>query len=77
MRLGWLTAIFMSTLLLLIVGVHIMVKTFQLGGVIDWMGMSAFVLGILSGLAGLGFAKAQQKRFETPMKPPNEPDNIE
>ena len=76
MRLGWLVAIFMSALLLLIVGVHILIKTFQLDGIIDWIGMSVFVLGILSGLAGLGFAKAQQKKFEAPIEPLKEPDNL-
>ena len=63
MRLGWMIANIMSALVLLTIIIHIFIQTFK-AGVIDWVGIAVLVLGILSGLTGMGFAKAQQKRYE-------------
>lgn len=64
MRLGWLIAIIMSAVLLGCTSVYILIMAIKCDGGIDWTGMGIFVLGVLGGLTGMGFAKAQQKKFE-------------
>ena len=66
MRLGWIIAVLLSAWLLFVVSVYILLMVILHDGVNDWYGLAAFVLGILAGLTGMGFAKAQQKKFETP-----------
>jgi hypothetical protein len=63
MRLNFILATIICTLLLACVGFFIVVKAFKETNM-DWSGMGVFCAGILGGLTGLGFAKAQQKKYE-------------
>lgn len=64
MRLGWMISIVMSAVLLGCTSVYILIMAIKCEGINDWSGMGIFVLGVLGGLTGMGFAKAQQKKFE-------------
>jgi len=64
MRLGWMISIIMSALLLASTSVYILIMAIKCDGIDDWSGMGIFVVGVLGGLTGMGFAKAQQKKFE-------------
>ena len=52
--------------LLAIVGAYILIMAWKHGGVNDWLGLAAFVAGLLAGLTGVSWTKAVQKKFETP-----------
>jgi hypothetical protein len=63
MRLNFIMAAIAGTFLLVCVGVFIIVKAFKESS-IDWSGMGVFCGLVLGGLTGMGFAKAQQKKWE-------------
>jgi len=64
MRLGYLIAVICSAWLLFCISIYILLMVILHEGVNDWTGLGLFVLGILGGLTGMGYAKAQQKKHE-------------
>ena len=65
MRLNFIVTTIMCAILLLSVALYIVIHAIKGSIVTDWSGMGVFALGVLGGLSGMGFAKAQQKRFES------------
>jgi len=65
MRLNFILTTIMCSILLLSLALYIVIHAIKGNLIDDWSGMGVFALGILGGLTGMGFAKAQQKKFET------------
>ena len=65
MRLNFIVTTIMCAILLLSMALYIVIHAIKGNVLTDWSGMGVFALGVLGGLTGMGFAKAQQKRFES------------
>ena len=63
MRLNFILLTIISGILLLSVAVYIILNSIKCNE-IDWSGMGVFVGMLIGGLSGMGFAKAQQKKWE-------------
>jgi TctA family transporter len=63
MRLNFILLTIISGILLLAVAVYIILNSIKCN-LIDWSGMGVFVGMLIGGLSGMGFAKAQQKKWE-------------
>lgn len=63
MRLNFILLAIISCILLLAVAVYIILNSIKCNE-IDWSGMGVFVGMLIGGLSGMGFAKAQQKKWE-------------
>ena len=64
MRLNFILLTIMSSVLLFSIALYIVIHAIKGNLVTDWSGMGFFALGILGGMTGMGFAKAQQKKHE-------------
>lgn len=64
MRVGLIAIIIMAGYLVLCIGIHILKKTWELNGIIDWLGVSAFLGAIGLFITPVIMGKNAQKKVE-------------